>query len=53
MEECERDSQKGTFTPGDPTKGAVIFMQRCESCHTFKPVSWYLSYIAVFSVENP
>lgn len=28
--------------PGDPSKGAVIFRQRCATCHTYTQVSVYV-----------
>ena len=33
--------------PGDPSKGAVIFRQRCATCHTYTQVSMYVRMYGV------
>lgn len=36
--------------PGDPSKGAVIFRQRCATCHTYTQVSKYVLLYACMYV---
>lgn len=33
------DENYSSGDPGDPSKGAVIFRQRCATCHTYAQVS--------------